>query len=83
MAAKHPEMIEEIKGRDEGMTAKWMEIFKDEIGEKEQSARTEGKIQAYAEMVDDGDLTVERAAEKLGLTVQEFQKAVEKIKVTA
>ena len=83
VAAKHPEMIEEIKGRDEGMTAKWMEIFKDEIGEKEQSARTEGKIQAYAEMVDDGDLTVERAAEKLGMTVQEFQKAVEKIKVTA
>ena len=72
-----------IRGRDKGMTAKWMEIFKDEIGEKEQSARTEGKIQAYAEMVDDGDLTVERAAEKLGMTVQEFQKAVEKIKVTA
>jgi predicted HTH domain antitoxin len=56
------------------------EIFKDEIGEKEQSARTEGKIQAYAEMVDDGDLTVERAAEKLGMTIQEFQRAVEKIK---
>ena len=43
----------------------------------------EGKIQAYAEMVDDGDLTVERAAEKLGMTVQEFQRAVENLKVTA
>lgn len=83
VAAKHPEMIEEIKGRDKSMIAKWMEIFKDEIGEKEQSARTEGKIQAFAGLVDDGTLTVERAAEKLGMTVQEFQKAVENLKVTA
>ena len=79
VAAKHPEMIEEIKGRDEGMTAKWMEIFKDEIAVE----RAEARIQAYAEMVDKGLVTIDQAAEALNMTVQEFQKAVEKIKVTA
>ena len=59
------------------MTAKWMEIFKDEIAVE----RAEARIQAYAEMVDDGDLSIERAAEKLGMTVQEFQSAAEKLKV--
>ena len=77
VAAKHPEMIEKIKGRDKSMTAKWMEIFKDEIAVE----RAEARIQAYAEMVDDGDLSIERAAEKLGMTVQEFQSAAEKLKV--
>ena len=79
VAAKHPEMIEEIKGRDEGMTAKWMEIFKDEIAVE----RAEARIQAYAEMVDKGLVTINQAAEALNMTIQEFQKAVEKIKVTA
>ena len=79
VAAKHPEMIEEIKGRDKGMTAKWMEIFKDEIAVE----RAEARIQAYAEMVDKGLVTINQAAEALNMTIQEFQKAVEKIKVTA
>ena len=61
------------------MTAKWMEIFKDEIAVE----RAEARIQAYAEMVDKGLVTIDQAAEVLKMTVQEFQKAVEKIKVTA
>ena len=61
------------------MTAKWMEIFKDEIAVE----RAKARIQAYAEMVDKGLVTIDQAAEALKMTVQECQKAVEKIKVTA
>ena len=43
----------------------------------------EGKIAAYAEMVAEGDLTVEKAAKKLNMTVDEFNEAVEALKVTA
>jgi hypothetical protein len=45
--------------------------------------RNEGKIAAYAEMVAEGDLTVEKAAKKLNMTVDEFNEAVEALKVTA
>lgn len=83
VAAKHPEMIEEIKGRDKSMTAKWMEIFKDEIAVERAEGRSEGMIQMCASLVDDGTLSIEKAAEKLGMTVQEFKAAVENLKVTA
>lgn len=46
-------------------------------------ARVEGKIAAYADMVADGTLTIERAAQKLGMTVEAFKEAVEAQKVTA
>ena len=46
-------------------------------------ARKEGKLTAYADMVADGTLTIERAAEKMGLSVEEFKNAVEALKVTA
>ena len=77
VAAKHPEMIEEIKGRDKSMTAKWMEIFKDEIGER----IDESKLMMLVEMVGKGIITIEQAAKGVDMTVDEFKKAVEKIKV--
>ena len=43
----------------------------------------EGKIEAYAEMVADGTLSVEQAADKLGFSVEDFKNAVEALKVTA
>ena len=45
--------------------------------------RDEGKIAAYADMVADGTLTVEQAAKKMGMTVEEFKKAVDALKVMA
>ena len=47
------------------------------------SKAREGKIAAYAEMVAEGDLTVEKAAKKLNMIVDEFNEAVEALKVTA
>ena len=45
--------------------------------------RNEGKIAAYAEMVAKGRLTVTEAADAMGMTVDEFNEAVEALKVTA
>ena len=42
-----------------------------------------GKIAAYAEMVAKGRLTVTEAADAMGMTVDEFNEAVEALKVTA
>lgn len=79
VAIKHPDLIEEIKGRDKSMTAKWMEIFKDEIGER----IDESKLIMLVEMVGKGIITIEQAAQGLDMTVDEFKKAVENLKVTA
>lgn len=43
----------------------------------------EARIAAFAEMVEDNTLTIEQAANKLGMTVEELKKAVEALKVTA
>lgn len=45
--------------------------------------RSEGKIAALADLVTDGILTVEQAAKKMGMTVEQFKEAVEALKVTA
>ena len=79
VATKHPDLIEEINEQDKSMTAKWMEIFKDEIGER----IDESKLIMLVEMVGKGILTIEQAAQGLDMTVDEFKKAVENLKVTA
>lgn len=45
--------------------------------------RSEGKIAAFADLVTDGTLTIEQAAKKMGMTVEQFKEAVEAMKVTA
>ena len=86
LAAKHPKVIEQIR-KEKDMSDKWMEIFKDEIAEKVnegwKTGRNEGQLYAYNNMVRDGDITIERAASKLGMTVEQFEAAVEKLMVVA
>ena len=43
----------------------------------------EGKVSAFADMVAKGMITVETAAQALGMTVEQFREAVEALKVTA
>ena len=45
--------------------------------------RSEGKISTLADLVTDGTLTMEQAAKKMGMTVEQFKDAVETLKVTA
>ena len=52
-----------IEGREEGR----------------EEGRAEGKIQAFAELVKDGLLTISQAAEKVHMTVPEFEAAIQTI----
>jgi len=83
--------------KDRGALKEYLEVHETEVVnsmimlfEQEESVKRygrrkekEGKIAAYADMVAEGELTVERAAEKLSMTVDEFNEAVEALKVTA
>ena len=76
VAEKNPGLIESIRGRDKGMYDAIMEIFKDEIAQRENEAR----MRTLADLVDDGTLSEEKAAEKMGMTVDEFNAAVDELK---
>ena len=60
MGAKEGEAIGEARGKEIGK----------EMGE------VSGRIKAYAEMVQFGDITLQKAAERLNMTEEEFQQAV-------
>ena len=64
MGAKEGEAIGEARGKEIGK-----EIGK-EMGE------VSGRIKAYAEMVQFGDITLQKAAERLNMTEEEFQQAI-------
>ena len=57
------------------MNEAMLAIFKDEI------ERT--NLRMLAEMVEDGDVTIEKAAKKMNMTVTEFKAAMENLKVIA
>ena len=72
-----------IEGREEGREEGRKEGRKEgrEEGRKEgrEEGRAEGKIQAFAELVKDGLLTISQAAEKVHMTVPEFEAAIQTI----
>ncbi|MDO4677814.1 MAG: hypothetical protein Q4B00_04180 [Eubacteriales bacterium] len=45
--------------------------------------RTEGKLLMFFDLVRDGSLTIEKAAEKANMTVEQFKTALEKIALSA
>ncbi|MDO5362576.1 MAG: hypothetical protein Q4F03_08010 [Eubacteriales bacterium] len=45
--------------------------------------RTEGKLLMLFDLVRDGSLTIEKAAEKANMTVEQFKTALEKIALSA
>jgi len=60
-------------------------LFEQEESVKRYGRRKEmeGKIAAYTDMVAKGMITADTAVQALGMTVDEFNKAVEDLKVTA
>ena len=68
MGAKEGEAIGEARGKEIGK-----EIGK-EMGE------VSGRIKAYAEMVQFGDITLQKAAERLNMTEEAFQQAMQEMK---
>ena len=61
------------------MNEAMLAIFKDEI-EKSESI---GEMKALDKLVQQGIITIEQAAVSLSMTTEEFQAAVEQLKVTA
>ena len=49
------------------------------MAEGRAQGETEGQIKAYSDLVNDGTLTVEKAAKKMGMTVDQFKTAVERL----
>ena len=74
------EIVEEAKGRDSEMKNAWMNIFEPEINEKVDTAvtiaRADERKTVYFTLVQDGDLTLERAAEKSGMSTDEFTRSM-------
>lgn len=56
------------------------QAIEDMLTERAAESKAEGKLELLAELVQNGDLTLKRAAEKAGMSVEEFQKTVATIK---
>ena len=83
--------------KDRGVLKEYLEAHEKEVVnsmimlfEQEESVKrygnrmkSEGKITAYADMIAKGMITVETAAQALGMSVEAFKEAVEALKVTA
>lgn len=78
-------MKEYLEAHEKEVINSMIMLFEQEESVKRYGKRklNEGKLSAYAEMVFDGTLTVEKAASKLNMTVEQFKEAVEALKVTA
>ena len=64
VAKKNPGVFEEIR-RDRAMSAVWMDIFKDEINEREQEARQDAMVSAIRNVMESFGVSEERAMESL------------------
>ena len=56
------------------------QAIEDMLTERAAESKAEGKLELLAELVQNGDLTLKRAAEKAGMSVEEFKKTVATIK---
>ncbi len=56
---------------------KQMELFKEEVREE---GIEEGKLLILLSFIDDGTISKEEAATHIGLSLEDFQKATEKLK---
>ena len=72
------EKVREWKGSERIMCEALRVLMADELNEERVEGRIEGqregKIRAYASLVQDGIITVETGAEKAGMSVDDFTK---------
>ena len=72
------EKVREWKGSERIMCEALRVLMADELNEERVEGRIEGqregKIRAYASLVQDGIITVETGAEKTGMSVDDFTK---------
>ena len=76
------EKVREWKGSERIMCEALRVLMADELNEERMEGRIEGqregKIRAYASLVQDGIITVEIGAEKAGMSVDDFTKEMKK-----
>ena len=76
------EKVREWKGSERIMCEALRVLMADELNEERMEGRIEGqregKIRAYASLVQDGIITVEIGAEKAGMYVYDFTKEMKK-----
>ena len=76
------EKVREWKGSERIMCEALRVLMADELNEERVEGRIEGqregKIRAYASLVQDGIITVEIGAEKAGMSVDDFTKEMKK-----
>ena len=76
------EKVREWKGSERIMCEALRVLMADELNEERVEGRIEGqregKIRAYASLVQDGIITVEIGAEKAGMSVDDFTKETKK-----
>jgi predicted HTH domain antitoxin len=72
------EKVQKWKGSEQTMCEALRVLMADELNEERVEGRIEGqregKIRAYASLVQDGIITVETGAEKAGMSVDDFTK---------
>ena len=77
------EKVREWKGSERIMCEALRVLMADELNEERVEGRIEGqregKIRAYASLVQDGIITVEIGAEKAGMSVDDFVKEMKQI----
>ena len=76
------EKVQKWKGSERIMCEALRVLMADELNEERVEGRIEGqregKIRAYASLVQDGIITVEIGAEKAGMSVDDFTKEMKK-----
>ena len=76
------EKVQKWKGSEQTMCEALRVLMADELNEERVEGRIEGqregKIRAYASLVQDGIITVEIGAEKAGMSVDDFTKEMKK-----
>ena len=67
------DLMEELKGRYPEMSKTLMEIMEPEINERVNTARADERRTVYFSLVQDGDLSVAKAAQKSNMTTDQFR----------
>ena len=83
IANSYMEKVQKWKGSERIMCEALRVLMADELNEERVEGRIEGqregKIRAYASLVQDGIITVEIGAEKAGMSVDDFVKEMKQI----
>ena len=71
---KNPGLLSKLKGDEQEMASRVLEIFKPEIDERIDAAVGTSRRNDLYDYVHDGDMRIENAAKRAGISVAQFQQ---------